>query len=107
MGLRQASTSAAHPLLEFAIFRNRAFLSGVLAAGFALFAISGVQLVTTQRFQLVEGFTPLRAGFLVAAVALGAFPTAMLGAPSCTGSDCFRSSPGASPWGRAAPCWSC
>lgn len=68
-----------HPLLEFAIFRNRAFLSGVLAAGFALFAISGVQLVTTQRFQLVEGFTPLRAGFLVAAVALGAFPTAMLG----------------------------
>ncbi|MFE9459560.1 MFS transporter [Streptomyces californicus] len=68
-----------HPLLDFAIFRNRAFLSGVLAAGFALFAISGVQLVTTQRFQLVEGFTPLRAGFLVAAVALGAFPTAMLG----------------------------
>ncbi len=51
----------------------------MLAAGFALFAISGVQLVTTQRFQLVEGFTPLRAGFLVAAVALGAFPTAMLG----------------------------
>ncbi|MFG3397808.1 MFS transporter [Streptomyces parvus] len=68
-----------YPLLDFAIFRNRAFLAGVLAAGFALFAISGVQLVTTQRFQLVEDFTPLRAGFLVAAVALGAFPTAMLG----------------------------
>ncbi|MCQ1580623.1 MFS transporter [Streptomyces parvus] len=68
-----------YPLLDFAIFRNRAFLAGVLAAGFALFAISGIQLVTTQRFQLVEGFTPLRAGFLVAAVALGAFPTAMLG----------------------------
>ncbi|WP_089114038.1 MFS transporter [Streptomyces sp. SS07] len=65
-----------YPLLDFAIFRNRAFLAGVLAAGFA---ISGIQLVTTQRFQLVEGFTPLRAGFLVAAVALGAFPTAMLG----------------------------
>ncbi|CAM5271013.1 MFS transporter [Streptomyces fimicarius] [Streptomyces griseus] len=27
----------------------------------------------------MEGFTPLRAGFLVAAVAAGAFPTAMLG----------------------------
>ncbi|WP_143669385.1 MFS transporter, partial [Streptomyces sp. wa1063] len=68
-----------YPLLDFAIFRNRAFLAGVLSAGFALFAIAGIQLVTTQRFQLVEGFTPLRAGFLVAAVAVGAFPTAMLG----------------------------
>ncbi|MFJ7996795.1 MFS transporter [Streptomyces sp. NPDC096310] len=68
-----------YPLLDFAIFRNRAFLAGVLAAGLSMFAIAGVQLVTTQRFQLVEGFTPLRAGFLVAAVALGSLPTAMVG----------------------------
>ncbi|MCX5417761.1 MFS transporter [Streptomyces sp. NBC_00059] len=68
-----------YPLLDFAIFRNRAFLAGVLAAGLSMFAIAGVQLVTTQRFQLVEGFTPLRAGLLVAAVALGALPTAMIG----------------------------
>ncbi|MFF2311751.1 MFS transporter [Streptomyces albidoflavus] len=67
------------PLLDFAIFRNRAFLAGVLAAGFSLFAVAGLQLVTTQRFQLVEGFTPLRAGVLVAAVALGALPTAVAG----------------------------
>ncbi|MFB7047585.1 MFS transporter [Streptomyces microflavus] len=67
------------PLLDFSIFRNRAFLAGVLAAGFSLFAIAGIQLITTQRFQLVEGFTPLRAGLLVAAVALGALPTAMAG----------------------------
>ncbi|MFE3254021.1 MFS transporter [Streptomyces sp. NPDC059209] len=68
-----------HPLLDFTIFRNRAFLAGVLAAGFSMFAIAGIQLITTQRFQLVEGFTPLRAGLLVAAVALGALPTAMAG----------------------------
>ncbi|MGA5089212.1 MFS transporter [Streptomyces pseudogriseolus] len=68
-----------YPLLDFAIFRNPAFLSGVLAAGLSMFAIAGVQLVTTQRYQLVEGFTPLRAGLLVAAVALGALPTAMVG----------------------------
>ncbi|MEQ4197772.1 MFS transporter [Streptomyces sp. YIM 103828] len=67
------------PLLDFAIFRNPAFLSGVLAAGFSMFAVAGLQLVTTQRFQLVEGFTPLRAGVLVAAVALGALPTAVAG----------------------------
>ncbi|MFJ9685899.1 MFS transporter [Streptomyces bacillaris] len=68
-----------YPLLDFTIFRNPAFLAGVLAAGLSMFAIAGVQLVTTQRFQLVEGFTPLRAGLLVAAVALGALPTAMVG----------------------------
>lgn len=68
-----------YPLLDFAIFRNPAFLAGVLAAGLSMFAIAGVQLVTTQRFQLVEGLTPLRAGLLVAAVALGALPTAMVG----------------------------
>ncbi|OWA16285.1 MFS transporter [Streptomyces sp. CS227] len=67
------------PLLDFAIFRNRAFLAGVLAAGFSMFAVAGLQLITTQRFQLVEGFTPLRAGVLVAAVALGALPTAVAG----------------------------
>ncbi|WBQ02716.1 MFS transporter [Kribbella sp. CA-293567] len=71
-----------YPLLDFAIFRNRAFLAGVLAAGFSMFALAGIQLVTTQRFQLVEGFTPLRAGLLVAAVALGALPTAIIGGAS-------------------------
>ncbi|MCL7379761.1 MFS transporter [Streptomyces sp. 35G-GA-8] len=68
-----------YPLLDFAIFRNPAFLAGVLAAGLSMFAVAGVQLVTTQRFQLVAGCTPLHAGLLVAAVALGALPTAMVG----------------------------
>lgn len=68
-----------HPLLDFAIFRNPAFTAGVLAAAFAMFAIGGMQLVTTQRFQLVAGFTPLQAGLLVSAVALGSLPTALLG----------------------------
>ena len=68
-----------HPLLDFAIFRNPAFTAGVLAAAFAMFAIGGMQLVTTQHFQLVAGFTPLQAGLLVSAVALGSLPTALLG----------------------------
>lgn len=67
------------PLLDFAVFRNPAFTSGVLAAAFSMFAIGGIQLVTTQRFQLVVGFTPLEAGLLVAAVAAGSLPTALLG----------------------------
>ena len=68
-----------YPLLVFGIFRNPPFLAGVLAAGFAMFTIGGVQLVTTQRFQLVAEFTPLEAGFMVAAIALGSLPTSVLG----------------------------
>jgi DHA2 family multidrug resistance protein-like MFS transporter len=68
------------PLLDFSIFRNKAFTGGVLAAAFAMFTIAGAQLIATQRFQLVEGFSPLQAGLLVAALALGALPSGMLGA---------------------------
>lgn len=68
-----------HPLLEFSIFRNPAFTAGVLAAGFSMFVIGGLQLITTQRFQLVAGFSPLEAGLLVAAVAVGSLPTAIIG----------------------------
>lgn len=68
-----------YPMLEFSIFRNPAFLSGTLAAGFAMFAIGGLQLLTTQRFQLVAGFSPLDAGVLVSAAALGSLPSALLG----------------------------
>lgn len=67
------------PLLDFSIFRNNAFLSGTLAAAFSLFAIGGVELATTQRFQMVADFTPLQAGLLVSVAALGSLPTAILG----------------------------
>ncbi|MDJ0105276.1 MFS transporter [Rhodococcus erythropolis] len=68
-----------YPLLDFAIFRNPAFVSGLIAAGFAMFAIGGIQLVTAQRFQLVAGFTPFEAGLLVSALVLGTLPTVLLG----------------------------
>ncbi|MDO5634918.1 MAG: MFS transporter [Micrococcus sp.] len=68
------------PLVDFHVFRTPAFSAGVLAAGFAMFAIGGSQLATTQRFQLVAGFTPLQAGLLVSIVAIASLPTALLGA---------------------------
>ncbi|MEG0181930.1 MAG: MFS transporter [Stenotrophomonas sp.] len=68
-----------YPLLDFAIFRNPAFLAGTLSAVFTLFAIAGLQLLTTQRFQLVAGFTPLQAGLLVSVAAVGSLPSALLG----------------------------
>ncbi len=68
-----------YPLLDTRIFSNPAFLAGTLSAVFTLFAMAGLQLVTTQRFQLVAGFSPLHAGLLVSVAALGSLPTALLG----------------------------
>ncbi len=67
------------PLLDLSIFRNAAFASGVLAAAVAMFAMGGLQLATTQRFQLVAGFSPLESGMLVATVAIGSLPSSLLG----------------------------
>ncbi|WIA63398.1 MFS transporter [Stenotrophomonas sp. BIO128-Bstrain] len=68
-----------YPMLDVAIFRNAPFLAGVLSAAFAMFAIAGLQLLTTQRFQLVADYTPLQAGLLVSVVALGCLPSAIFG----------------------------
>lgn len=68
-----------YPMLDFWIFRNPVFLAGVLACATSLFGVAGLQLVITQRFQLVAGFSPLEAGLLVSAVALGALPSVVLG----------------------------
>jgi len=67
-----------HPLLDFAIFRNAAVTAGVIGAGAGLFMIAGIQLVTTQRFQLVADFSPTQAGLLVSVLALGSLPTSLL-----------------------------
>lgn len=68
-----------HPLLDFALLRHPGLLAGTLAAAFTTFGLGGLQLVTTQRFQLVEGMTPLQAGLLVSAMALGAIPASLAG----------------------------
>jgi DHA2 family multidrug resistance protein-like MFS transporter len=66
-----------YPLLDLALFRRPALSAGVLAAGVALFTIAGAELVTAQRFQGVEGFSPLNAGLVVASLALGSLPSAL------------------------------
>lgn len=67
------------PLLDFAIFTHPAVAAGVIAAAVSMFAVGGIELVTTQRFQLVAQFTPLQAGLLVVPAAAAALPTAILG----------------------------
>ncbi|XVJ75799.1 MFS transporter [Streptomyces sp. JH002] len=69
----------AHPLIDFALLRDPRIMAGIAAAGLAMFADAGIQLVLTQRLQLVLGLTPLEAGILVAALAVGALPAGIIG----------------------------
>ncbi|WP_303049152.1 MFS transporter [Corynebacterium sp. Marseille-P4321] len=67
------------PLLTFEIFRSRMFTGGVVAAVGSMFLAAGVELMTTQKLQLVDDFTPLHAGATVIAMAAAAFPVSALG----------------------------
>lgn len=66
------------PMLDFSIFRNAAVSAGVIAAAAGLFMLAGIQLVGTQRFQLVAGFSPTEAGLLVSVLAVASLPTSLL-----------------------------
>lgn len=74
---RQASQP--EPLLDFSLFRNRLFTGGVIAAGLAMFVVAGLEMTTTQRFQLSVGFSPLEAGFLMTALAAASIPMSVIG----------------------------
>ncbi|MDO4761035.1 MAG: MFS transporter [Corynebacterium sp.] len=74
---RQATL--AQPTLSWDIFNNRLLQAGVSGAGFGMFVLAGTELLTTQRMQITQHFSPLEAGLLVASGALAAFPTSVLG----------------------------
>ncbi|MGP4052468.1 MFS transporter [Streptomyces sp. 2A115] len=67
-----------YPLIDFSLFRNRQLLIGVLGAALAMFATAGIQLILAQRLQLVVGHSPLVAGLLVGAFALGSLPAGIV-----------------------------
>lgn len=74
---RQARLS--EPLIDFSVFRSPMFSGGVLAAALAMFVLAGAELMTTQRFQISVGYTPLDAGLLVATAALASLPVGVIG----------------------------
>lgn len=60
-------------LIDFSLFRNRKFSSGVMAASVSSASLIGVELVFSQRLQLVSGYSPLEAGLLILPIPLAAF----------------------------------
>lgn len=68
----------ADPLLDVRLFRRPQLTAGVLAALFSMVAIGGGLLLLAQWLQLVEGFSPLQAGYRLMPFAVGAVVTSVL-----------------------------
>jgi MFS transporter, DHA2 family, multidrug resistance protein len=70
--VRRQLTSA-EPLIDFSLFKTRLFSMGVFAALVASGSMTGMELVFSQRMQLIEGMSPLQAGLVILPIPLAAF----------------------------------
>lgn len=67
------------PLLTFDIFANPIFTGGAVSAAGAMFVLVGVEMTTTQRLQLVDGFSPFHAGLAIGVIGFAALPFTIAG----------------------------
>ncbi|WP_440712682.1 MFS transporter [Gordonia sp. FQ] len=65
------------PLLDVRLFTRRQLTAGILAALFSMVAMGGGLLLLAQWLQLVEGFSPLAAGYRLLPFAAGAIVTSL------------------------------
>lgn len=70
--LRRLRRSAS-PMIDLTLFRDPRFSGGVIGAVVSAATLLGVELVITQRLQLVQGMTPLQAGLFILPIPLAAF----------------------------------
>lgn len=70
--IRRQRSSAA-PLIDFSLFANARFSAGVATALVASAALIGVELVFSQRLQLVLNYSPLEAGLLILPIPIASF----------------------------------
>lgn len=61
---------ARYPMIDFSLFQNRLFAGGVGVALVSMIALVGVELVLTQRLQLVLELTPLQAALFILPIPL-------------------------------------
>jgi len=64
---------APQPLIDFSLFRDYRFAAGVITALVGSIAMIGMQLLLSQRLQLVQEFSPLHAGLFMLPIPLAAF----------------------------------
>ncbi|TRZ39385.1 MFS transporter (plasmid) [Niallia circulans] len=61
------------PLIDFNLFKNERFLGGMTAAIITSFILVGTQLIFTQRYQLVIGYSPLKSALFMIAIPVASF----------------------------------
>ncbi|WP_336741221.1 MFS transporter [Aureimonas altamirensis] len=61
------------PLIDFSLFRIPRFSAGVATAMATAAALVGIELILSQRLQLVLGYSPLQAGLLILPIPAAAF----------------------------------
>ncbi|MEQ4924629.1 MFS transporter [Proteus hauseri] len=60
-----------HPMIDFGLFKNRFFSIGITMAVLSMVIIVGIELLLSQRLQLVAGFTPLNAALIILPIPIG------------------------------------
>lgn len=60
-----------HPMIDFCLFKNRFFSIGIAMAVLSMVIIVGIELLLSQRLQLVAGFTPLNAALVILPIPIG------------------------------------
>ena len=70
---------AAEPVFSPAIFRNKVFVIASLVIGLTFMALLGTAVFLPLYFQLVLGFTPSRAGLMMAPMTIGLIASSFLG----------------------------
>lgn len=66
------------PLIDFSLFKDSRFTTGVLTALLSCFALIGMELIVTQRLQLVLWYSPLEAGLFIIFTPLASFISGIL-----------------------------
>lgn len=67
-----------NPLIDFSLFKDPRFTTGVVTALLSCFALIGMELIVTQRLQLVLGYSPLEAGMFVVFTSIASFISGIL-----------------------------
>lgn len=66
------------PLIDFSLFKDSHFTTGVVTALLSCFVLIGMEFVVTQRLQLVLGYSPLEAGMYVVFTSIASFISGIL-----------------------------
>ncbi|HGN1707753.1 TPA: MFS transporter, partial [Providencia rettgeri] len=75
---KRRQMASASPMIDFALLKNPKFNAGIMMAILSIVVIVGVELLLSQRLQLVLGYTPLEAALYIIPISLASVIAAPL-----------------------------